>query len=617
MMKRLVVGRPIASADLEHQRISKTVGLAVFSSDAISSTAYATEEILFVLAPAASLAVSHKQLVPIAIGVAVLLAIVVTSYRQTIHAYPEGGGSYMVSKDNLGMYPSLLAGASLLIDYILTVAVSISAGVAAIISIPSLRGLADHRVALCLVLVAVMMLANLRGLKESGTLFAGPTYVYMAVLSVLIVWGLAKVFIGGPFGEAVPVEPDPELLEDLAVSGGSLSMFLVLKGFSSGAVALTGVEAISDGVAAFKRPAAKNAATTMMLMAFILGTLFFGTALLGSRYHPIPSEHVTVMSQLGEAIFGQGNILYYVLQIATCFILTLAANTAFADFPRLSYFVARDGFLPRQFGNRGDRLVFSNGIIFLSVAASVLLVIFRGRTTLLIPLYAVGVFTAFTLNQAGMVRYQAAHRPPGWKLKRAVNAFGAVCTFAVTIVVAVTKFSSGAWVPLVVVPAIMALFLAIKRHYDGVNSALHVPPGPARPDPMNHTVVVLVGRIHSGVLSALSYAKSMRPQHLVALYVATDEHEHQQMELSWEERRIDVPLEVVHSPYRELVEPIERYLDELDDRWGKGTVTVVIPEFIVKRWYHNVLHNQTALRIKGSLLYRPGTVVLSVPYHVE
>ena len=612
-LKRLLVGRPLASSEQEHQRLPKTIALAVFSSDAISSTAYATEEILFVIAlGASSLALGLNMLVPIAIAVAVLLVIVVTSYRRTIFAYPQGGGSYVVSRENLGTVPSLVAGASILVDYILTVAVSISAGVAAIISIPTFRNLQDQRVILALALIALITLGNLRGLKESGKIFAVPTYIYIATIGGMILWGLGREFLGGGLEKI-----DPSGLEfEGVLSGGNLGLFLLLKGFSSGAVALTGIEAIADGVPAFQRPESKNASTTLMWMAIILGSLFLGTAVLAHHLAPVPTHDETVISQLGRAVFGQGP-LYVLLQVATAAILTLAANTAYADFPRLSSIIARDGYLPRQFANQGDRLVYSNGIVFLAIAAAALIIAFGGIVTALIPLYAVGVFTSFTLSQFGMVKYQQKHREPGWRRGAAVSALGAAITFIVLLIVAGTKFTSGAWVPLIVVPAICAIFLAVKRHYDRVAAAIAIAPAEVRPEPLNHTVVVLVGRIHRGVLKALAYARSLRPNHLVAVYISYDEDDANAMQDQWDEYRIETSLEIVSSPYRELVDAVENYLDQLDERWDNDTVTVIIPEFVVEHWYENVLHNQSALALKFKLLGRHGTVVTSVPYHLR
>jgi len=609
--KRLLVGRPIPTTEQEHQRISKPVALAVFSSDAISSTAYATEEILFVTAlGASSLALGLGTLVPIAIGVATLLTIVAFSYRQTIFAYPSGGGSYVVSRENLGEMPSLVAGASLLVDYILTVAVSISAGVAAIISIPVFADLAEHRVLLGLGLIVLITLANLRGIKESGALFTAPTYLYIVMISGLVLYGLYRDLIVGDIGR-VPLPTDPEF----AVTGGTLGLFLVLKGFSSGAVALTGVEAISNGVPAFRRPESRNAATTLVIMASILGSLFFGLSLLASHVDPYPSEEKTVIAQMGLLIFGNGAI-FFVLQIATALILTLAANTAYADFPRISSIIARDGYLPRQFANRGDRLVFSNGVLFLAAAAGGLIIAFGGVTNALIPLYAVGVFTSFTLSQSGMVRHHLTEREPGWRRSTVINAIGAVATFVVLIIVAVTKFSSGAWLPIVVIPAVILLFKGIHRHYSRIERSLHVEPG-FRPRRMNHTVVVLVGRVHRGVLDALAYAKSLNPSHLVAVSVVTDDEEQQRIHDQWQDFDLDVPLETVYSPYRELSRPVLTFLDELGDRYDDDIVTVLIPEFVVKHWWQHILHNQSALILKGRLLFRKGLVVTSVPYHTD
>jgi amino acid transporter len=612
-VKRFLVGRPIATTDQEHQRLPKSIALATFSSDAISSTAYATEEILFVVAiGGSSLALGLSKLVPISIVVAVLLAIVVSSYRQTIFAYPSGGGSYIVSRENLGEYPSLVAGASLLVDYILTVAVSISAGVAAIISIPALRGAESQRVPLCLALIAFITLANLRGIKESGRLFAVPTYIYIVTLTILVGYGLFREY----FGHLEPVPFDPKRAEDVAQAGGTLGLFLILRGFSSGAVALTGVEAISNGVPAFRRPEAKNAATTMIIMGVILGTLFFCVSWLAHHLQPYPSHEETVISQMGRQVLGEGP-LYVVLQFATVVILTLAANTAYADFPRLSSIIASDGYLPRQLANRGDRLVFSNGIVFLAVAAGLLIVAFGGITNALIPLYAIGVFTSFTLSQTGMVRHHQRLQEPGWRRNTMINGVGAVATGIVALIVGITKFTRGAWVPIIVVPLIILLFVSIKRHYTRVSAVLAITPAEARTEAISHTVVVLVGRIHKGVLKALEYARSLRPQHLVAVYVCFDDDDREMIEKQWQAFGLTVPLEIVYSPYRELVGPVERYIDELDERWNNDTVTVVIPEFVVSRWYEHLLHNQSALILKGKLLFREGIVVTSVPYHVD
>ena len=506
-----------------------------------------------------------------------------------------------------------MAGASLLVDYILTVAVSISAGVAAIVSLPAFRDLAEHRVAVGLALILLITVANLRGLKESGFVFAFPTYTYIVSLSLLIAYGLGRELIAGDLA-TVPT-PSPEEFHGL-IGGGGIGLFLLLRGFSSGAVALTGIEAIADGVPAFRKPEAKNAAATLAIMGCILATLFVGVSVLAHHVRPYPSHDETVISQMGQAVYG-GGPLYVILQFATAAVLTLAANTAYADFPRLSSIIARDGFLPRQFMNQGDRLVFSNGVVFLAVAAGALLIAFGGITTALIPLYAVGVFTSFTLSQSGMVKRHLNLKEQGWRKGITINALGAFATGVVLVIVAVTKFTSGAWLPIVVIPLIIALFTAIRRHYDRVSAALVIDPTQARDEPINHTVIVLVGRIHLGVLKALAYARSLRPQHIVALYVTYDEEDQEQMERQWREFKIEVPLEIKYSRYRELVAPVVEYIDEVDSRWGDDTVTIVIPEFVVGKWWEHILHNQSALFLKGRLLFRKGTVVTSVPYHLD
>jgi amino acid transporter len=612
-LKRLLVGRPLSSAESEHQRLTKKIALAVFSSDAISSTAYATEEILRILVPVGGL-LALDDLIPIAIVVVVLLAIVAFSYRQTIFAYPNGGGSYIVSRDNLGTTPSLVAGASLLTDYTLTVSVSVAAGVAAITSaFPSLQ---SDTVPLCLLIVALITVANLRGVKESGRTFAVPTYVYIVMLALLLIIGLFRSFTGRL--HAIPVDHAAlaEVTHHAAVLKG-IGLFVLLRAFSSGAVALTGIEAISNGVPAFRRPESKNASTTLIAMATILGTSFFGVSLLVHRLHPTlqPEGHETILSILGRNVFGH-NVFYFVLQVSTAAILTLAANTAYADFPRLSSIIARDGFLPRQLFNRGDRLVFSNGVLTLAVLASILLIVVNGEVTRLIPLYAVGVFTAFTLSQWGMVQHHRREHEPGWKRSMVINAVGSLATGIVLIIVAVSKFTKGAWLPVIVIPSLVVLLKGIKRHYDRVRASLAVPTD-WRPPRLNHTVVVLVGGVHRGVLEAMAYARSLSPDHLVAVTVVSDEEEQERIEEAWAAHGLEVPLDIIYSPYRELSRPILKFIDEVDARWDNDIVTVLIPEFVVRRWWEHILHNQTALFLKGRLLFREGVVVTSVPYHVR
>lgn len=614
ILKRLLVGRPLATTEQEHQRIPKVIGLAVFSSDAISSTAYATEEILFVTAVgASSLMLGLATLIPIAIAVALLLAIVAFSYRQTIFAYPSGGGSYVVSRENLGENPSLVAAASLLVDYILTVAVSISAGVAAISSIPAFSDVAKHRVLVGIFLIVLITVANLRGIKESGRLFAAPTYLYIVMISALIIYGLVRAFI---LKDISNVPFDQKAFDGTLESGGTLGLFLILKGFSSGAVALTGVEAISNGVPAFKKPESKNAAATLVWMAVILGTLFMGISILAHHLQPYPSHDTTVLAQLGIQVFGQGAV-FFVLQIATALILTLAANTAYADFPRLASIIAFDEYLPHQMRNRGDRLVFSNGVLILATAAIVLIVAFGGVTTALIPLYAVGVFMSFTLSQAGMVRHHQKQREENWRRHAIMNGVGSVATLIVLVIVATTKFTSGAWVPLVLIPLIILLFKAIRRHYLRVDRALEANLTAGMTRPRRNTVIVLVGNVHGGVVQALSYAKSLNPNYLVAVRLVDSDEEAAEANKVWLDAGFDIPLETVYSPYRELRRPLLEFLDRLDEKYENDNVTVIIPEFVVSHWWENILHNQSALRIKRWLLLRPGTMVTSVPYHID
>lgn len=610
--KRLLVGRPLATADESHQRLPKLIALAVFASDAISSTAYATEEILHVLVPVAGME-GLEYLIPIAIVVVILLAIVITSYRQTIRAYPTGGGTYVVSRENLGELPSLVAGSSVLTDYVLTVAVSVSAGVAAITSaFPELR---DQTVPLCLAFIAVLTTINLRGLKESGRIFAVPTYVYVFALGALILVGLVRSFLG----ELDELPVNEEALTELT-NGGTLitgvTFFALMRAFSSGAVALSGIEAIANGVPAFRPPEARNATRTLMAMGTILAAFFFGISVLAHRLSPTLNERETLLSIMAKAVFGDGTFMYFLLQAATAAILILAANTAFNAFPSMCGILARDRFLPTQLANRGDRLVYSNGIIVLAIAAAGLVIAFDGRTTALIPLYAIGVFTGFTLSQAGAVRHWQRERGDGWQWKATVNAVGASATAIVTLVVVVSKFTIGAWIPVVVIPVIIVFLKAIKRHYVRVADRLAVPAG-YKPRRHTHTVVIPVGGVHQGVLAALTYARSLAPDRLIAVTVVTGPEDAARMERQWDEYNLDIELQTLYSPYRELTGPVLAYLDELDEEYKDDIITVVLPEFVLTKWYEQLLHNQSALVLKARLLFRPNTVVTSVPYHLD
>lgn len=606
--KRVLVGKPLASSELGHQRLGKLVGLAVFSSDAVASTAFASEEILQVLVPVIG-AAAIGYLLPISIVVVVLLVIVVASYRQTIFAYPGGGGSYIVSRENLGTKPALVAGASLLVDYTLNVAVSAAAGVAALTS--AVSGLRGHPVALSLALVALITIANLRGVKESGRLFAGPVYGYVLAMLLLVGVGLARTYFGH-LG-TIPPATDP-------VGSGhaieAVTMLVLLRAFASGAIALSGVEAISNGVPTFRKPEARNAATTLTWTGTILGSLFFGIALLARRLKPTLSQTETILSEMGRAVFGSShNPGYILLQASTVAILCLSANTSFADFPRLSSIIANDGFLPHQLANRGDRLVYSNGIIALSMASAGLLIGFNGNVTKLVPLFAVGLFSAFTLSQSGMVIHHLRHREPRWHYSIVVNAIGALACLVVLLVVVVSKFTEGAWVPTVVIPLIVVTFAAIKRHYTGFNRMLQAVTPPVIPV-IHHTIVIPIGGITPAVLQAVGYARAMKPEHLVAVKVINDEEARQEALSAWAALDCGIPLEIIESPYRDLAGPIMEYLDQLDHLYDNDLITVLIPEFVVRRWWAHALHNQSALALKARLLFRPNTAVTSLPIHL-
>ena len=618
-VKRILVGRPLAVHEEEHQRLHKRIALPVFASDAISSTAYATDEILLVLLAGAGIgAAAWNYLTPLAIVVCILLTIVVVSYRQTIYAYPNGGGSYIVSKDNLGTMPALVAGASLLVDYILTVAVSISAGVLAITS--AVPAWSPYRVEICLGMVLLMMLANLRGLKESGALFAPPTYLYIGSLMLLIVIGLYRIFVQdlGPIDvDALVANGDlsPEALE-LSQGTAALSLLMLLRAFSSGAVALSGVEAVSNGVPAFRKPEPRNAAMTIAIMGTILGATFLGVSILATHLKPYRGElDPTGIALMAQHVYGGTGVLFWITQIATFAILILAANTAYADFPRLASIIGRDGFIPRQFANQGDRLVYSNGIVFLSLIASGLIVGFGGNVSKLIPLYAFGVFTGFTLSQAGMVVHHRRLQETGWKWKLAVNAVGAVTTGVIAAVVVISKFTQGAWIPAVVIPLVVLLFRAIKRHYAKLSQALKIGDD-VHPVHRTNTMVVLVGGVHAGTIAGVEFAKSLRPDHLLAVHITTSEEDGKLFAKKWAVFEPDVDLEVIVDPYRNLRGTVLRYVEEVDERWDDDRVTVVIPEFVVHRWWEHLLHNQAALFLKGALLFRENVAVVSVPYQV-
>jgi amino acid transporter len=600
-LKRVFLGSPLPTAQSRHERLAKSTALAVFASDALSSVAYATEEILLVLVLAGTVALSYS--IPISIAIAILIAIVVSSYRQTIRAYPQGGGAYIVSKDNLGVPAGLVAGAALLIDYVLTVAVSVAAGIAALTS--AVPALFPYRPWLCVAAVVAIAVTNLRGIRESGKIFAAPTYLFIGSVGVLIIYGgFGALF---DFLPEAPYQRHPPGLE-------GVGLFLFLRAFASGCTALTGVEAVSDGVPAFKPPEAHNARVVLTVLGVILIVLFLGITFLAYDFGIVPRHEETVVSQLARHVFG-GGAFYYEIQAVTMLILLLAANTSFADFPRLSFFLARDRFIPRQFATQGDRLVFSNGILILSGVAALLLVIFGGDTHALIPLYAVGVFLSFTLSQASMVRRWLRLKEEGWWWRWWLNAIGALVTGLVMITIAATKFTHGAWIVVLLIPTLVAVFVLVHRHYEEVAVQLSLDAF-SPPPPMTNTVLVLVGDIHRGVIKAIQYAKTLSPN-AKAVFVETDPERTRRLEEKWGRYGMGVPLIVLTSPYRSLLRPLTEYIDHLQNQGENHVVTIVLPEFIPARWWQLGLHNQTAFLIKGAMLFRKNVIVTDVPYHLH
>jgi amino acid transporter len=619
-----LIGRPLSTADAPHQAIRKIVGLAVFSSDAMSSVAYATQEMFVVLAAAGTMAYGIS--IPISLAIVGLLVILTTSYEQTIHAYPGGGGAYIVARDNLGELPAQTAAAALLTDYILTVAVSISSGVAQITS--ALPTLYPYRVEISVVLVAFVMLVNLRGVKESGAIFALPTYFFIVMMFFTVIVGLLRYLTGGL---GIVVDPPPT---EMLHGAQAVTVFLILRAFSSGTTALTGVEAISNGIPAFRVPRSRNAGLTLIAMSAILGTLLVGITFLSVQIGAVPSEEETVISQLARTIYDGRGILYLATIAATTVILIMAANTSFADFPRLSALAAKDGFLPRQLAYRGSRLVFSRGIVALALIASLLIVAFQASVTALIPLYAIGVFLSFTLSQAGMARrwWKSGHllldqeivergstllHDPKWRTKMVINAFGAVCTAVVMLVFATTKFRDGAWVVLILIPVLVYIFSAIHRHYGELAKSLSLEDYGAPPRTIRHRVIMPIGGVHRGSLAALAYARTLSDD-VTAVYVALEPDEAGRVREKWERWGEGVRLVVLESPYRLLYEPFLRYIEEISaQRQPNETITIVVPQFVPRHRLHNLLHTQTALFLRMALLFRPGIVITDVPYQLH
>jgi amino acid transporter len=619
-LKQFLIGKTLPTSAHAEERLSKAAALAVLSSDALSSVAYATQETLIVLVAAGTGSSSLGYAWPIALAIVLLLAIVVMSYRQTIKAYPQGGGSYIVARENLGLYPGLVAGASLMIDYILTVAVSIAAGVDNLMSAmpPALH---QFSVPVCLVFIFLLTLVNLRGVKESGKLFLIPTYAFIGSIFLMIGMGL----FGQLTGQVVPI-PAPS--SALARASEPLSLFLIFRAFAAGCTALTGVEAISDGVLAFKPPEWQNARRTLLYLGVVLGAMFLGMSYLAHIYQVIPdtTEQQTVLSMLGRQIFGPstiGNILYYcVISLITPAILLLAANTSFADFPRLCYFLSRDGFLPRQLSILGDRLVYSNGIILLSLCAALLIILFKGSTSAIIPLYAVGVFTSFTLSQMGMVRHWLRERHQGWQSSALMNGLGAIATLVVLVVVAWTKFAIGAWMVVIAIPIVVSLFVAIKHHYNYVAKRLSLdtipprsyPPRPLSPCP-NHPAIVLVGQLHRGTFEALEYARSIADEVVaVCVDIGISPTEREKLQARWQALESDIELVILHSPYRSVVQPIVDFVSQYEAAHIGVLSTIIIPEFVPRHWWENFLHNQTTFYLKVALRAKRSRVVTTVRY---
>lgn len=620
-----LIGRPLSTADASHETIGKAVGLAVFASDALSSNAYATQEILIILAAAGTTAFGY--VFPIAIAIVALLTIVTISYEQIIHSYPNGGGAYIVAKDNLGETAALMAAAALLTDYILTVSVSIASGVAQISS--AFPEIFPYRVHLAVLFIFFVMLINLRGVRESGLAFAVPNYFFILMMFVTLGVGMFQ-FLSGALGRVVG-PPELEITQTLQV----ITPFLILHAFSSGTAALTGIEAISNGITAFKEPRSKNAGITLIWMGFILAALFLGISFLSKHIGAVPSEQETVVSQLARTIFDGRGVFYLMLITSTTIILVLAANTAFAGFPRLGALAAQDGFLPRRLTYRGSRLVYSYGIFTLAILASVLVIIFNASVTRLIPLYAIGVFLSFTLAQVGMARrwWRTGHLEPGqeivendsvlryeskWRLKMVMNAFGALCTGVVMIVFSITKFHDGAWIVLIITPLLMGLFKIINRHYRHVANRLSLDhyTEPA-PHVVRHRIIMPVSGVHQGTLEGLRYAR-MLSHDVTAVHVSIDPAETEKLQKKWTTWGDGVRLLTLDSPYRLFIEPLLQYIDEiLALRQPNEVITIIVPQFVAGSPLENILHMNTADMLRKELLNTPGIVITDVPYQVS
>ncbi len=610
--RRFLIGRPLASSALAHERLPKTKALAVFASDALSSSSYATEEILRILVLGGALGLAFT--LPVAFGIGLLLAIVVISYRQTIQAYPHGGGSYIVSKDNLGTIPALTAASALMTSYVLTVAVSISAGVFALTS--AFPVLHEYRVLIAVGLIGLMTLINLRGVSESGTIFAAPTYLFIVVAMIMIGYGLFLIATGSLGPDMVRYDAELRAWESAHVFEG-VGLLLVLRAFAQGCAALTGTEAISDGVPAFKPPEWKNARTTLLWMGILLAVLFLGISYLATQLAILPDvdETQSVVSMIGRAIFGEGP-LYYLLQGATMLILVLAANTAFADFPRLSWFLARDHYMPHQFSFRGDRLAFSTGISTLGMISAAIVFLFNADTHALIPLYAIGVFVAFTCSQAGMVKRWWSKREPGWHYGLVINTVGAITTLAVAVIQSLAQFTHGAWMVIVIIPIQVWVLWRIRAHYERVAEQLVLDTSAEPPTKLAEPILVVpVPGLNRAVARTLSFARALS-ENVTAVHITDDLEAAHELRRAWKEWGTDVPLVILESKYRALTGPLLHYIDAVAQRNPSAPITVVLAEYVPRHWWEWPLHNQTALRLKGTLFFRPNTAVVDVPYHL-